>query len=137
VIVGKILKKLTLEKNKGCPVIFIDRTQNVHELVQIYSAASVYVNPTYQDNYPTTNLEAMACGTPVVTYDTGGSPEPVSAETGMVVEQGNITTLLEAVKQVCERDCKEYDIACRKRAVEYFDKDKCFEKYIELYRELT
>ena len=56
-------------------IIGINRTENVQELVKWYSAADIYFNPTLEDNYPTTNLEAIACGTPVVTFDTGGSPE--------------------------------------------------------------
>lgn len=55
-------------------ILGIERTNNTKELAQIYTAADVFFNPTYEDNYPTTNLEAIACGTPVVTYDTGGSP---------------------------------------------------------------
>lgn len=56
-------------------VIGIDRTENVQELVKWYSAANVFFNPTLEDNYPTVNLEAIACGTPVITFDTGGSSE--------------------------------------------------------------
>ena len=58
-------------------MIGICRTSNVNELVELYSVADVFFNPTYEDNYPTTNLEALACGTPVITYDTGGSPEVI------------------------------------------------------------
>jgi putative colanic acid biosynthesis glycosyltransferase len=56
-------------------VIGIARTESVQQLAQLYSRADVFVNPTYMDNFPTVNLEALACGTPVVTYQTGGSPE--------------------------------------------------------------
>ena len=56
-------------------VLGVERTENINELVDWYSAADVFVNPTYEDNYPTTNLEAISCGTPVITYDTGGSSE--------------------------------------------------------------
>ncbi|WP_297669209.1 glycosyltransferase [Thomasclavelia sp.] len=56
-------------------IIGISRTESVQELVKWYSAAYVYFNPTLEDNYPTTNLEAISCGTPVVTFETGGSPE--------------------------------------------------------------
>lgn len=58
-------------------VIGIKRTNNVKELAEIYTAADVLFNPTYEDNYPTVNLEAQACGTPVITYPTGGSVESV------------------------------------------------------------
>lgn len=61
-------------------VIGIKRTNNVKELAEIYTAADVLFNPTYEDNYPTVNLEAQACGTPVITYPTGGSMESVPSE---------------------------------------------------------
>lgn len=111
----------------------IERTQNVDELVRLYSDADVLINPTYADTFPTVNLEALACGTPVITYRTGGSPEAVSPETGVVVEQGDVTAMVEAIKAVCGKDHEEYTAACRKRAEEHFDKDKCFEKYVTLY----
>ena len=56
-------------------IIGINRTENQQELAGLYTTADVFFNPTYEDNYPTVNLEAIACGTPVITYDTGGSPE--------------------------------------------------------------
>ncbi len=115
----------------GCQMVFVDRTQDALELAQLYSSAAVFVNPTYQDNYPTTNLEAIACGTPVITYRTGGSPEAVDEKTGFVVEQGNIETLVDAISKMKENPFSSEN--CRKRAEESFDKDKCFEKYIELY----
>ena len=79
------------------------------------------------------NLEALACGTPVITYRTGGSPEAIDESTGIVVEQGDIEGMAEAIKLICSRDRKQYTTACRKRAEEHFDKDKCFEHYLELY----
>ena len=109
----------------------IQRTQNVQELVELYSAADVLINPTYADSFPTVNLEALACGTPVITYRTGGSPEAVDSKTGVVIEQGDVTALANAIMQMREKPLSSVD--CRKRAEEHFDKDKCFEKYIELY----
>ena len=66
-------------------IIGITRTENVQELVKWYSAAEVLFNPTLEDNYPTVNLEAIACGTPVITFDTGGSPESAFANESMIV----------------------------------------------------
>lgn len=114
----------------------IRRTQNVGELAAYYTRASVFVNPTYSDNYPTTNLEAMACGTPVITYRTGGSPEALTPDTGVVVEQGDIEALTEAITMVCNKGKEHYHDACRRRAEEHFDKQICFEKYLDLYNEL-
>lgn len=112
----------------------IQRTQNIQELISLYTKANVLINPTYADTFPTVNLESLACGTPVITYKTGGSPESIDTKTGIVVEQGNIMELSNAIKKI-----KEYPLSseeCRSRAVEYFDKNKCFDKYISLYNEL-
>lgn len=133
IIVGQLTKKVP-NLDDSCQIVFIPQTQNSKELAEIYSAASVFVNPTYQDNYPTTNLEAISCGTPVVTYRTGGSPESVDEATGLVIEQGNIEDLYKAIITLTLGNYKE---ACRKKAINDFDKEKCFEKYIDLYQSLV
>ena len=131
-------------------IIAINRTQNQQELAMLYSMADVFVNPTYADMFPTVNLEALACGTPVITYKTGGSPEAVGGktsnnsgkavemyETGAVVENGNLESLAATIHEFRDTDFKKHHtVDCRKRAEECFDKDKCFEKYIELYEGL-
>lgn len=68
--------------------IGIERTNNVKELAEIYTAADVFFNPTYEDNYPTVNLEAQACGTKVVTYDTGGSSETIYSDNAVIIPTG-------------------------------------------------
>lgn len=113
---------------------WITRTTNIEELVQLYSDADAFVNPTYSDNFPTTNIEALACGTPVITYKTGGSPEAIDGKTGVVVEQGNVNALANAIMWMRDNPLSSAD--CRKRAEERFDKDKCFEEYVELYESL-
>lgn len=105
------------------------RTQNVGELVELYNQAAVFVNPTFEDSFPTVNIEALACGTPVVTYRTGGSPEAVDELTGVVVERGDVQGLVEGIR-LAERLRPE---DCRARAEAKFNKDDCFRKYIELY----
>lgn len=115
-------------------IVGIERTQNVQELVALYSKSDVFINPTYADNFPTVNLEALACGTPVITYRTGGSPEAIDEKTGVVVEQGDLNGLAVAIQKMKENPLSSAD--CRKRAEDYFEKDKCFEKYIELYNSL-
>lgn len=129
-------------------IIGIARTESQQELAEYYSMADVFVNLTYLDTFPTTNLEALACGTPVVTYRTGGSPEAIcdtacekvekaGAEyypTGMVVEQGDVEGMIRCVRELKSRPISA--AVCRQRAVEHFDKDKCFEEYIRLYESL-
>lgn len=119
--------------NGGCQMVFVDRTQNALELAQLYSSATVFVNPTYQDNYPTTNLEAIACGTPVITYRTGGSPEAVDEMAGIVVEQGDVDALEEGVYKLASGS---YGDVCRQKAELEFDNTKCFNPYISLYQKL-
>ncbi len=131
-----ILVGLKPEQMEKLPegIIGISRTESQRELAEYYSMADVFVNLTYLDTFPTVNLEALACGTPVLTYKTGGSPEAVDEQTGVVVEQRD---LKEVVRVLCsmKRD-KFSSSACRKRAEELFDKDKCFESYIKLYDSL-
>ena len=102
--------------------------------MRLYSESDVLINPTYADTFPTVNLEALACGTPVITYRTGGSPEAIDKKTGMVIEQGNVEALANAIILLKDHPLSSAD--CRKRAEDLFDKDKCFEKYIELYDSL-
>ena len=87
-----IIRKLS----GGGVIVLIPRTNSATELAEIYTASDVFVNPTYEDNYPTVNLEARACGTPVITYDTGGSPESAGSN-AVVVDTGDVTTLYENV----------------------------------------
>ena len=133
VIVGLTKKQIA---NLPQGIIGIERTESVKELVSLYSSADVLVNPTYADTFPTVNLEALACGTPVVTYRTGGSPEAVSPETGFVVEQGDINGLVDAIKEISAKGKSYYQSKCRERAEQLFDKNKCFEAYLNLYETL-
>ena len=136
VIVGKVNDEFYKVNNDICQMVFVDRTQDAVELAQLYSAALVFVNPTYQDNFPTTNLEAIACGTPVITYRTGGSPEAVDTNTGTIVEQGDIMGIVNAITIYAAKDKDQILLKCRNRAKEMFDKDKCFNSYIDLYNNL-
>lgn len=84
-------------------VIGIQRTKTPDELVGLYSEADVFINPTLEDNFPTTNLEALACGTPIVTFNTGGSAEVVTPETGLFVDKGDMDGLLSAVRTILNK----------------------------------
>lgn len=117
-------------------IVGIRRTENVQQLAELYSAADVFVNPTWQDNYPTVNLEAIACGTPVVTYRTGGSVEAINDSTGMIVEQGDVAGLLSAVREIMQRGTQFFKDSCRKFALENFDKEERYNDYLKLYDKL-
>jgi len=123
---------------KGLPlnIMPVERTESIDELASIYSAASVFVNPTYADNFPSTNIEALSCGTPVITYNTGGSSESIDQHTGMVVKRGDLMALSSAVRTLLDSNVVNYKIRCRSRAILLFDKTSMFDKYISLYRSI-
>lgn len=130
---------LTSEQAKSLPkgIIGVQRTQNVQELVELYSNSDVLINPTYADTFPTINLEALACGTPVITYRTGGAPEAIDVNTGAVVDQGDLEALCAKIKEFKHLNFKiNHTQDCRQRAVEMFNQDKCFDTYIELYQNI-
>ena len=132
VIVG-----LNSKQVKALPsgMIGIMRTQNVKELAQLYSSATVFVNPTYQDNYPTVNLEAIACGTPVITYRTGGSVESVTDKTGRIVDKGDIDSLAKAIMEICNSN-QDYFSPCTEFARNNFGKSSRYQEYIDLYEKI-
>lgn len=114
-------------------IIGLPRTENQRELARLYARANVFVNPTFVDNFPTTNLEALACGTPVITYKTGGSPEALDEYTGRVVEKGNVPALIDALRFVIDAGKDAFSSHCRKRAEMFYNKYDRFGDYISLY----
>jgi len=133
-----VLVGLTKKQIEQLPdnILGIERTESVKELAEIYSASDVFVNPTYEDSFPTTNLESLACGTPVITYKTGGSPEAIDELTGIVVEQGNISKLNDAINKVKDKGKQSYSETCINRAHRLYKKEDRYQEYIELYGSL-
>ena len=126
-----------LQKRLPWNMVGIRRTENIRQMAELYSAADAFVNPTWQDNYPTVNLEAIACGTPVVTYRTGGSIEAVTPETGFIVEQGDVEGLLKAVRIIEQRGKANYIEPCRNHALAHFRKEDRYADYIRLYNRVA
>lgn len=114
-------------------IIALGRTNGARELAAAYRAADVYVNATLEDNFPTTNIESLACGTPVVTFDTGGSAEALSESCGLVIKEKSAQGIYNALLQMQRHPLNRED--CLKRGKEY-DKNKRFEEYIALYRKM-
>ncbi len=96
-----VLVGLTKNQLKKLPsnIIGIARTENQQELAVLYSCANAFVNPTYEDNFPTVNLEALACGTKVICYDTGGCKEQISSKNGYIVPVGDIEQIVEKINR--------------------------------------
>jgi glycosyltransferase involved in cell wall biosynthesis len=88
VLVGLSQKQISDINQKYANIIALPKTNSAKELAKIYTAADVFVNLTYEDNYPTVNLEAEACGTPVITYDTGGCKETIRRSDSKVIPYG-------------------------------------------------
>lgn len=133
-----VLVGLTPAQIRGLPenVMGIERTDSVDELRDLYSAADVFANPTYEEAFGMVNIEALACGTPVVTYKTGGSPECVDGATGIVVEKGNVGAMRKAVLDMMSRTGPELSAACVARVKGLFTKEVCCENYLRVYEKL-
>lgn len=116
--------------------IGIYRTENVSELVGYYNAADVFFNPTSEDNFPTTNLEALACGKPVITYATGGSVESVDENCGFVVDVNDLNRVESILLELNLNGTNSFVTPCRDRAEEKYNKVKQFSKYVHLYEKM-
>ena len=124
-----------LQKKLPKNVISIKKTSDQAKLAEIYSSANLYLNLTFEDTFPTTNIESIACGTPVITYNAGGSPETIKNSGGIVINPGDIDTLIKTLEKIKNQSLimtskNELRIFAEKN----FNKDNNFNKYIKLYR---
>lgn len=115
-------------------ITVLPKTNNVKQLAEIYSMADVFANTTLQDTFPTVNIESLACGTPVVTFDSGGSAEIIDENTGYKVSKGDVTAMYEKIEIIFSEDCKINSDNCRKRAEERYCEKERFNEYIKLYK---
>ncbi|MFH1512874.1 MAG: glycosyltransferase [Bacillota bacterium] len=132
-----VILGLTKEQIGALPqsIIGLERTAEPMLLRAWYGAADCFVNPTFEDTMPLVNLEALACGTPVVTFNTGGCPEAVTEACGLVVEKGDLQGLADAVMQICDSGV-DYSQACIEQA-KRFDAENTVRAYDALYREVA
>jgi len=133
-----ILVGLNDQQIKKMPegVTGIKRTNSTIELSEIYSAADVFLNPTLEDNYPTTNLEAIACGTPVITFNSGGSSESIKNGSGLIVNREDYKELVDAIAKIKLKGKNKYAQHCLLHAASNFNKKVLFEEYIDLYKKV-
>lgn len=123
-----------IDKQLPKNIISIHRTSNQRELAELYTAADVFVNPTREEVLGLTNIEANACGTPVITFRSGGSPECIDETCGSVVECDDIDELEKEIIRICERNPYSKE-DCLKHA-KNFDQNERFMEYVELYKNL-
>lgn len=123
------------KKDHSLNIKYIENTRDQNELAALYSLADVFVNPTREDNYPTVNMEAIACGTPIITFDSGGSPEILKkAEYGYIVPQDDISGIIRCIKKIVSTSSDRDEIS---RRAKRFDKNLMFKQYFELYENIT
>lgn len=128
-LVGKCDKKYLNMLSKR--VKFIPKTDSIDELVEYYSNADALINPTLFDNFPSVNIEAQSCGTPVITFNSGGSGESITEYTGKVIERENYLQLLNACLELNKKN--DFIIQnCIKNASKY-SKENMIQNYINLY----
>ena len=128
---------LTQKQLKALPasVTGIPRTESPEELVRLYAEADCFVNPTYEDTYPTVNMEAIACGTPVAAYAVGGCIEQLTLATGKTVPCGNVKALAEAAVSLgsLKEQCTQ---ACSSHAQAFFNRKDAMATYMAQYSEI-
>lgn len=138
-----VLVGLTPEQISNLPngIIGLPPTSCREDLAKIYSMADVFMNPTLQDTFGLTSVEAQSCGTPSIVYRTGGAPETVDEKTGVIVEKNDIKALKDAVLTIQatlnrKNDKRFKSLTCRERAVRLFEQKDRFNEYINLYESL-
>lgn len=147
VILGIKKEQSSLLPQRNC--IGIAYTKSIQELANIYSSADVFINTTLEDNFPTTNIEALACGTPVVTFNTGGSVEPVMddedinelekcviTKVGGVVPKGDLDNMLRLVRKIIYSDKMNYMESCKNKAIKKYNKEHQYYQYMQLYKKI-
>ncbi|MDZ5055103.1 glycosyltransferase [Clostridium perfringens] len=119
------------KKSLGKNILAITRTNNINELAEIYSTADVFVNPTLEDTYPTTNLEAISCGTYTVTFDVGGASETIFKSCGECIELNDFKTLYKVILY------KRKSNICFEKYKAYIDKHNNYLMYLDIYLEFV
>lgn len=128
-------KKEQIKTNKEKQVVTIGYIKDQHYLARLYVTGDVFLNLTFVDTLPTVNMEAASCGTPVITYDSGGSGELVQeGVTGYIIEKQNIKELLDAISKVKKGLIDREN--CRIWAANKFDRNKNYQQYLNLYNKI-
>ena len=135
VLVGNQAKEVEYPEN----VITINFTDSKEELAEIYSAADVFFNPSKQETFGLVSGEALACGTPLVVYNTTACPEFITKYTGVVMEKNS--NVVQAVKEVLQKNNSYGREFIKSKCVEFvkdnFDMNKNVGKYIQLFEKIT
>lgn len=120
-----------IDKNLPAGIISIHRTESVNRLAELYSAADLFVNPTRDETFGLVNAEALACGTPIITFRSGGSPEVIDERSGLIVDRDDVDAMESAIHYVRrQRPFAKEDCIARAKL---FDKMQKYQEYYSLY----
>ncbi|MBQ8201328.1 MAG: glycosyltransferase [Clostridia bacterium] len=115
-------------------IVSIRNTRDTARLAGIYSAADMFLQTTQEETFGLVNVEALACGTPVITFDTGGSAEIPDEYCGRVIPYGDVDAMIAAIHEQARTGAMTRE-ACLERA-KRFSVERMCEEYIALYHEL-
>lgn len=118
-------------------IIGLERTESLEDLGKYYSMADVFFNPSLEETFGLTTLEALACGTPAIVYNATASPELISKNTGFIIEQHNIEDVYNKIQLIKGVGKKQFEKSCRISAEKGFSKEERLLEYINLYEKLT
>jgi len=133
-----VMVGLTKEQISRLPnsILGVPRISDIHVLRSFYCMADLFLNLSYQESLPTVNIEALACGIPVIAYDAGGTRETLPCDSSLIVKIGDLGAVVKAIVFMMQRDKNESSREGRLFVEENFDKGKQYLKYIEVYNRL-
>ena len=132
VVVGELSAEYKLPPN----VIRIPRTDDIGRLVELYSMADVFLQPSLQETFGKVSTEALSCGTPIVCFDSTANAEQVGENCGTAVPVGDLEALLLAMRQILDKGKAYYTDSCRDFAVNHFGMDIVFPQYMQFFEEM-
>ena len=133
ILIGKKDKKIETDK-----ILTFDKITNRNKLADFYNMADVFVNLSAEDSFGLVNIEALACGTPVIVYDSTASPEIVGRDEkcGYVVNIGDKFDLLYSILKIYKNGKNKYSKNCINRVKKFYDDKNNYNEYLDLYRRL-
>lgn len=117
-------------------VIYMPPTEDLNKLAQIYNAADVFMQPSLEETFGKVTAEALACGVPVVCFDSTANPELVGPGCGVVVPASDEGELLVQTRRILKEGKEKYKNNCREYAIAHFSGSKNMQQYIELFERL-
>ena len=126
------IQKVSLPPN----IIGISKTENVHELIQLYSAADLYISFSIEETFGLTIIESMACGTPALVYDSTACRELINEKVGKVIKVKDLNSAIDFISKVKSLGKDFFSEACRNHILQHYTEEKTISNYISLYNQL-